>query len=143
MGARYRGVLFDLFGTLVHFDAGRLPTLAVEGQRLRTTVGGLTALLEEYRRATEAHDVAALAAMYVSFRPEQRILLERYFATVRDLKVRLEDVDVAISGDEAIASYTRVDDFVDIPTQRPQHLSLRVTRTLRRVDGRWRFASVQ
>jgi hypothetical protein len=35
------------------------------------------------------------------------------------------------------------DDFVDIPTQRPQHLSLRVTRTLRRVNDRWRFASVQ
>ena len=48
MGVRYRGVLFDLFGTLVHFDAGRLPTLALEGQRLRTTVGGLTALLTEW-----------------------------------------------------------------------------------------------
>ncbi len=40
-------------------------------------------------------------------------------------------------------SYTRVDDFVDIPTERTQHLTLRVTRTMRRVDGRWRFASVQ
>lgn len=100
-------------------------------------------LLEEYRRATEAHDVAALAAMYLNFLPEQRTFLERYFASVRDLKVRIDDMDVAVSGDEAVVSYTRVDDFVDIPTRRPQHLSLRVTRTLRRVDGRWRFASVQ
>src|SRR5437667_219503 len=41
MAAPYRGVLFDLFGTLVAFDAGRLPELEVEGVRHRTAVGGL------------------------------------------------------------------------------------------------------
>lgn len=104
---------------------------------------GVMALLEEYRRAIEARDVSALAAMYLRFVPEQRTFLERYFASVRDLRVRIDDVDVAVSGEDAVVSYTRVDDFVDIPTGRPQHLSLRVTRTLRRVDGRWRFATVQ
>ena len=48
MGVRYRGVLFDLFGTLVHFDVERLPRLALDGQRLRTTVGGLEHLLAEW-----------------------------------------------------------------------------------------------
>ena len=100
-------------------------------------------LLEEYRRGLEAHDVAALAAMYVNFLPEQRVFLERYFVSVRDLRVRIEDVDIAVAGDDAVVSYTRIDDFVDIPTRRPQHLSLRVTRTLRRMNARWRFASVQ
>ena len=56
--------------------------------------------------------------------------------------MRIEDVDAAIVGDETVVSYTRVDDFVDVPTRRPQHLSLRMTRTLR-VDGSWRFALVQ
>src|SRR5690242_14868792 len=43
----YRGVLLDLFGTLVHFDARRLPELEVDGDRMRTTVGALGALLAE------------------------------------------------------------------------------------------------
>jgi TolB-like protein len=100
----------------------------------------IMALVEDYRRALEARDVAALGTMYETFLPEQRALLERYFASVRDLKVRLLDVDVAVVGDEAVVSFTRVDDFVDVPTRRPQHLSVRVTRTLRRADGTWRFA---
>src|SRR5207247_647392 len=48
MAAPYRGVLFDLFGTLVAFDAGRLPELEVEGVRHRTTVGGLAPALAEW-----------------------------------------------------------------------------------------------
>ena len=48
MPAPYRGVLFDLFGTLVAFDAGRLPELEVEGVRHRTTVGGLAPALAEW-----------------------------------------------------------------------------------------------
>ena len=60
---------------------------------------------------------------------------------MRDLKVLLIDVDVAIVGEEAVVSFTRVDEFIDVPTRRPQHLSVRVTRTLRRLDGKWRFAA--
>ncbi len=41
MAARYRGLLLDLFGTLITFDAGCLPELEIEGVRHRTTVGGL------------------------------------------------------------------------------------------------------
>ena len=44
----YRGVLLDLFGTLVHFDARRLPELPVGDQRVRSTVGALGPLLAEW-----------------------------------------------------------------------------------------------
>jgi TolB-like protein/ketosteroid isomerase-like protein len=100
-------------------------------------------VLEDYRRATEARDIPALAALYVSFSPEQRAGVERYFAGVADLRVRLTDVDVAVVGDEAITSYTRVDEFTDVSTGRQQRVPLRVTRTLRRIDGRWRLAEVR
>jgi putative hydrolase of the HAD superfamily len=33
----YRGVLFDLFGTLIRFDAARLPVLEIDGERVHTT----------------------------------------------------------------------------------------------------------
>jgi hypothetical protein len=48
----------------------------------------------------------ALAAMYVKFLPEQRVYLERYFASVRDLKVRIDDLDVAIAGGTKRSSAT-------------------------------------
>jgi hypothetical protein len=78
--------------------------------------------------------------MYEAFSPRQRAALERYFAGARDLEVRIDKVDAAVVGDEAVVSYTRTDDFVDTQTGREQHVSVRLTRTLRRADGRWRFA---
>jgi TolB-like protein/ketosteroid isomerase-like protein len=98
------------------------------------------AFLERYRTAIEARDLDALARLYVEFPPEQRTALERYFKESTDLRVKLEDVDVAISGDEAIVSYTRKDDFVDAPTGRPMHVSGRVTKLLRRTGGQWQLA---
>ena len=101
----------------------------------------VAAFLEEYRKATEARDMTRLAAMYEDFPPDQREGLERYFQGVRDLRVALEHVDIAVIGDEAVSSYTRNDDFIDASTGRPQHVTARLTRKLRRADGRWRFAS--
>jgi TolB-like protein/ketosteroid isomerase-like protein len=100
----------------------------------------ITAFLERYRTAIEARDLETLARLYVEFPPEQRAALVHYFEETTDLRVKLEDVDVAIAGDEAIVSYTRKDDFVDAPTGRPMHVSGRMTKLLRRSDGRWRLA---
>src|SRR5262245_44108764 len=100
----------------------------------------VAAFLEEYRQATEARDMTRLAAMYEDFPPDQREGLERYFQGVRDLRVALDHVDIVVIGDEAVSSYTRNDDFIDVSTGRPQHVTSRLTRKLRQVDGRWRFA---
>jgi FMN phosphatase YigB (HAD superfamily) len=48
MAVRYRGVLLDLFGTLIAFDARRIPEMMVGAECVRTTVGGLTGLLAEW-----------------------------------------------------------------------------------------------
>ena len=101
----------------------------------------IEAFLERYRRATEARDVAALGAMYETFSPEQRAALERYFGGVRDLRVAIDHVEAAVVGDEAAVTYARADDFVDVQTGRPGHVAVRLTKTLRRVDGRWLFGA--
>ena len=101
----------------------------------------IEAFLERYRRATEARDVAALGAMYEAFSPEQRAALERYFGGVRDLRVAIDHVEAAVVGDEAAVTYARADDFVDVQTGRPGHVAVRLTKTFRRVDGRWLFAT--
>src|SRR5213593_3593800 len=58
MAAPYRGVLFDLFGTLVAFDPGRLPELEVDGVRHRTTVGGLAPALADWVPGVSLADFA-------------------------------------------------------------------------------------
>src|SRR5207249_4695658 len=37
----YRGILFDLFGTVIAFDVGRLPEITIAGERIRSTAGAL------------------------------------------------------------------------------------------------------
>jgi len=97
-------------------------------------------VLEHYRKATESREVQALAAVYEEFPPDQQAAQQRYFENVRDLKVVIDHVDVAVVGDEAVASYTRTDDFVDARTGRPMHVTVRLTKILRRSDGTWKLA---
>ena len=97
--------------------------------------------LDRYRRATEARDVDALAALYAAFPREQRVALARYFENVRDLRITIDNVDVAVVGDEAVVSFSRTDDFVDVPTGRTLHVSTRLTKTLRRVGGMWKLGA--
>jgi TolB-like protein len=101
------------------------------------------ALLREYREATERRDVEGVAALYVDLSAGQRAALERFFANVRDLKVAIDRVDALVVGDEAVVNYTRTDDFIDVPTSQPQHVSVRLTKSLRRVGGRWRFTAAR
>lgn len=44
----YRGVLFDLFGTLISVDVSRLPEMPIGERRVRSTLGGLGALFAEF-----------------------------------------------------------------------------------------------
>ena len=97
--------------------------------------------LEHYRRATESREIPAVAAVYDEFSPEQQAAQQRYFENVRDLKVTIDHVDVAVVGDEAVASYTRTDDFVDARTGRPMHVAVRLTKILRQQpNGEWKMA---
>jgi class 3 adenylate cyclase/TolB-like protein/ketosteroid isomerase-like protein len=100
----------------------------------------ILAVLERYRKATEAKQMQGLAAVYSEFSPEQQAAQQRYFENVRDLKVAIDNVDIAVVGDEAVVSYTRTDDFADARTGRPMHVAVRLTKILRRQDGQWKLA---
>ncbi|HXH82967.1 MAG TPA: HAD family hydrolase [Candidatus Tectomicrobia bacterium] len=45
---RYAAIFFDLFDTLVRFDRRRLPTVALNGRTVHSTVGALHALLRPH-----------------------------------------------------------------------------------------------
>ena len=109
-------------------------------------VGAETAIkeaLERYRRATESREIQALAAVYAEFPPTLQTAQEKYFENVRDLHVAIDNLDVAVVGDEAVASYTRTDDFVDARTGRPMHVAVRLTKTLRKENGVWKLAGAK
>jgi ketosteroid isomerase-like protein len=59
---------------------------------------------------------------------------------IKDLKVSIDNVDIAVVGDEAVVSYTRTDDFVDARTGRPMHVAVRLTKTLKQDQGAWKLA---
>jgi adenylate cyclase len=101
----------------------------------------ITAVLEAYRKATEAHEMPAVAAVYVELSPDQQAAQQRYFDNVKDLKIVISDVDAAVVGDEAVVSYTRTDDFTDARTGRPMHVQVRLTKTLKRTDSGWKLAA--
>ena len=103
----------------------------------------ILAVLERYRQATEARELSAVGALYAEFPPEQQAAQQRYFDNVKDLKVGIDNVDVAVVGDEAVVSYTRTDDFADARTGRPMHVSVRLTKVLRRQDGAWKLAAAK
>jgi TolB-like protein/ketosteroid isomerase-like protein len=103
----------------------------------------ILALIEGYRRAMEAREVQTLAAMYIELGPEQRAAQQRYIDNVRDLRIGIDNVDIAVVGDEAVVSYTRTDDFLDARTGRPMHVAVRLTKTLRKVEGAWKLAGTK
>jgi len=54
----YRAVVFDLFGTLVEFDPGRLPTLTVDGATVPSTVPRYAERLRHYVPHLRAEEFA-------------------------------------------------------------------------------------
>jgi hypothetical protein len=116
------------------------PAPALAEQPPEAVKADILGVLERYRRATEAREMQALAGIYEEFTPEQQAAQQRYFDGVRDLRIAIDNIDVAVVGDEAVVSYTRTDEFADARTGRPMRVSVRLTKVLRREGGGWKLA---
>jgi adenylate cyclase len=104
----------------------------------------ITQLIERYRAALEAKDVAALEALHVEMTPQTREALQRYFESAKDLKVGVTDVDVLVEGDDALVTFSRKDDFVDARSGQTMHLEVRLSSELTRsADGSWKLRGVK
>jgi ketosteroid isomerase-like protein/TolB-like protein len=100
----------------------------------------IRALLEDYRAAFEARDVDRLASLQVEMTGAQRAALGRYFENARNLAVQLLDLEITVEGDEALATYRRVDTFQDARSGEAMRLEVRLSTLLaRRDDGTWRI----
>ncbi len=101
------------------------------------------ALLERYRAALEGKDMAKLAAVYVALPDPMRSALERYFQNAQDLKVQFSNFDILVEGDEALATFTRSDDFKDAQTGKPVHLEMRVSSIVAKQTDGWKIRGMK
>lgn len=116
-----------------------VPALLVPSVAFAETddAAAIRAVLDEYRAALEAEDMARLDRIHAGDNPRLRDALVRYLANAAALDVELSDVVVAVDGDTALATFTRRDAFRDAATGRDVQMELRVSNALVRRDGRW------
>jgi CHAT domain-containing protein/ketosteroid isomerase-like protein len=100
-------------------------------------------VLTQYGAALQAKDSDALAALQLEMSEGQRTALARYFGTARDLRVRIANVDVTIEGDEALATFTREDVFLDAGTGREMRLEVRISGILQKQQGTWKIRGLR
>ena len=98
-------------------------------------------ILERYRQAYEKKDLTLLNNVYDTMTTTQREAHAKYFHNAQGLQVTIRDVDIAVRGNEAVVSYTREDQFIDIKTEQTVTLNVRLTKILVRTDGTWKIAS--
>jgi ketosteroid isomerase-like protein len=108
--------------------------------RSRTPEDEVRQVLERYRQAYEKKNLTLLEDVYETVTPAQREANEKYFQQAQNLTVNLNDVEIAVHGNEAVASYTREDRFVDAQTGQRVNLDARFTKILVRTDAGWRIS---
>jgi ketosteroid isomerase-like protein len=72
-----------------------------------------------------------------------RDALLQYFQGAADLRVQFSKLDIVVEGDDALATFTRSDDFLDAQTGTPVHLEVRVSNVLTRRDGGWKILGLK
>ena len=100
-------------------------------------------ILTEWASALQAKDLARVATVMVELGEAQRLALARYFENADELVISIGDVDILVAGDEALATFTRKDAFVDKRSGRDLHLEVRLSSELARKDGRWKLRGVK
>jgi len=116
--------------------------LAYAGER-EGDDAAIQALLRQYAAALEAKRVDQLAGLQVEMGATQRASLQRYFDIARDLHVRISDVDLAVEGDEALATFTREDTFIDVGSGRRMRLEVRISGILTKQQGAWKIQGLR
>jgi len=104
---------------------------------------GILALLQLYTEALEAKSLDRCAELQVDMNERQRDSLRRYFDNAGNLRVQISDVDVTVEGNEALATFTRNDQFTELPTGREVQLKVRVSSLLTKQDGRWKIRGMK
>ena len=105
--------------------------------------GAIRTLLERYRSALESEDMAQVEALHLTLPESMRTALRQYFQNAKELKVKFAKVDILVEGEEALATFTRIDDFRDSESGLPVHLEMRVSSVVALQDGAWKIKGLK
>jgi TolB-like protein/ketosteroid isomerase-like protein len=119
------------------------PAHAADGAAPSADRAAIDELLEQYRAALESENMSQLDAIHVALEEKQRQGLRRYFDNAEGLKVELSDLQVLVEGDEALATFTRLDSFTDARSGREVHLEVRLSSLLAKLDGQWKIRGLK
>jgi CHAT domain-containing protein len=103
----------------------------------------IRALLNRYGAALSSRSVDEVASVQPGLSDTDRQKLATYFQFAPDLRVQISDVDVLREGDDAVATYTRRDEFTDSRSGR--HFALEASRTAKlkkATDGAWKIIAL-
>lgn len=103
----------------------------------------IRAVILEWAAALQAKDLRRVTAVMVEVGDTQRTALTRYFDNADRLSISIADIDVLVAGDEALATFTRKDSFVDRRSGRDLQLEVRLSSELARTSGGWKLRGVK
>jgi TolB-like protein len=100
-------------------------------------------LLESYRASLVEKKPEALSGIFVTVSPEMEEAHRRYLGSADDLSIEFSDYDILIDGAEALATFTRTDDFVDTKSGRKMHLEIRISSLLEKSGTEWKIRGLK
>ena len=77
--------------------------------------------------------------MYLTMTDGMRDARSRYFSNARELRVQFSDLELVFANDEALATFTRIDDFTDGDSGRAVHLKVRVNSVIAKQGDTWKI----
>ena len=110
----------------------------------RKTVGSPEYLIEGYRRALEAEDMAGITRMYGGEIPERDLaLVRRIFESADELDVEVEASDIDASGSRQVVDVDFPMRYVLKRTRRPQKYTLKLRMAFESGPEGWRLVALE
>jgi CHAT domain-containing protein len=103
----------------------------------------IRALLARYEAALSSHSIDQIATLQPDLTEADRDKLAHYFAVAPDLKVEISNVDVTRSGDEALVTFDRKDEFTDSKSGRRFAIENKPDARVRKMpSGEWKIVGL-
>jgi hypothetical protein len=103
----------------------------------------IRALLNRYEAALSSHSIDQIAALQPDLTDVDRDKLAHYFSVAPDLRVQISNVDVTRSGDEALVTFDRKDEFTDSKSGRRFAIENKPDARVRKMpSGEWKIVGL-
>jgi len=103
----------------------------------------IRALLNRYEAALSSHSIDQIATLQPDLTDVDRDKLAHYFSVAPDLRVQISNIDVTRSGDEALVTFDRKDEFTDSKSGRRFAIENKPDARVRKMpSGEWKIVGL-